>query len=185
MKNAILTLTAIAVLAVGACAQNAAPPVAQVPAPQAGPATLNPDPCVLVALRSLHPRMVDSLATWLKLTSDQKIKVADLLTKAEADLQPAVKAQRKAAEDFVALMVKSTPSEHELTAAAAIAESAEQVMLIAKVRTLVALRALLTAEQNEAMSKWLDRWSAAWKPMTQMPQPLAPLTPPAGPTPRK
>ncbi len=114
----------------------------------------------------------------MNLTDDQKIKVTDLLVKAEKDSEPAVMAQKKAAEDFVTLLGKQDASEKDLRAAAISAESAEQALIMEKIKTLMALRALLTSGQNEALSKWLDRWTAQWKPM---PQPLLPAPMPVSP----
>jgi Spy/CpxP family protein refolding chaperone len=62
-----------------------------------------------------------------------------------------------------------------LSAAAASAEAAEQTLLVDKVKTLVTLRALLTPEQNELLSKWLDRTLIAWKPRPVIQQAPTPV----------
>ena len=123
--------------------------------------------------------MIDPLAIWLNLTPDQKTRAADLLNKSEADFQPLIKVQKKAAEDFVGLLAKPNATEQELTDAAIKAQSAEQALLLFKVKELVALRGLLTTQQNEALSTRLEHWSAPWRQVTS--QPKAIDSPPAAP----
>ena len=138
MRKAISVIVLTTILS-GASYAQALPPAAPTPA-AAAPAPLNPATCVLVALRMLQPRTVPSLAAVINLTDNQKNKVTDLLTKAEKDSEPAVMAQRQAAQDFVALLTNKGASESDLRAAAIRAESAEQVLIIDKIKTLTALR---------------------------------------------
>ena len=167
MRKTVFILAIIVLLSAGAFAADQSAPVN-------APALLSPAPCVLMALRGLHPRLVPAIATALELTSEQQTKVTALLTKDEEDSQPAVRAQMNAAEEFVNLLGKADASEPALTRAAKDAEAAEETLLIQKVKTLTSLRALLTVTQNQALSKWLERTSAPWQPRPAMhaPTPL-------------
>jgi Spy/CpxP family protein refolding chaperone len=179
MRRLLLTLAlwvALAAVAGAAFAQNApvAPPKPAVPrttAP-ANPMAVPPPPrmemtrsapCILPTLRLVNPQMMQTLSMRLSLTDDQKSKVADLLDKADKEIKPKIEAQIKAGQDYVAQLTKPTVTQAELTAVADKAMKAETDVLMARINTLFALKALLTPDQNKLLADRLAQYSYPWR----------------------
>lgn len=150
-------------------------------APIIGPQTMmGPVPCVLSALRVLHPRMTPMLAARLSLSDEEKAKVLDLLTKADEALKPKIEAQKKAAEEFVNSLTKDGLDQAALIAAGENAMKAESAILAEKIKTLADLRAILTSRQKIELNKMLEQFSSPWKP--RPPAEAQPVMPPAAPS---
>jgi len=122
-----------------------------------------PRPCILATFRPLSPQMTPVLVGRLKLEDPVKTKVTELLAKADADLKPNIDAQRKASEAFVVVLAKPNATESELAAAGEVVMKAEAEIVAQKVKTIVALRALLTSEQNDELSKLIDQYTSPWR----------------------
>ena len=144
--------------------------------------------CVVPTLRVISARMVQTLAIKLQLSEVDKAKVLNLLTKSEEDSAALFEAQRKAAEDYAIALTKDTTTQAELLAAAEKATKAEGEVLNLKIKTLFALRAKLTPEQNTALTALLKQNAMMWLPremrmMPPLPVPDGPpLTTPTAPT---
>lgn len=140
-----------------------------------------PAPCIVPATRVLHPRMVDMLAARLSLTEDQQKKIADLLTRVEEDMAPVIEAQQAAARDFVIAFGNPDTSQADLVAAAEKAMKAELAIMTERIKTLYALRALLTPEQNKSFSELLEQYTSPWRAQGAQPRVVPPRpTPPPG-----
>lgn len=155
---------AISTLGGTAFAQAAAPP-----APPVAPAQLQqranyvrPVPCILPTMRLINP-----LTARLNLSGDQKTKVDELLTKADADLKIKVDDQAKAAAAYVTLLTNPKTSQADLTAAAVKAMKAESDVLEQRIQTLFSLKALLTADQNKLLCDFLAQATIPWTDMVQ------------------
>ena len=190
MKKILLVIAlsfALVALAGALFAQGAATSAAATVAPPAPPAppqlpsrieTLRPVPCILPTLRLISP-----LSGRLNLTEDQRTKVTELLTKADADLKPKIENQIKVAADYVKVLVNTDATQAELVAAANNSMKAETDVLMARIQTLFAMRALLTPDQNKQLSEYLAQATIPWSDRAHVlggrPQTTVPTPPPA------
>ncbi len=175
---------AVAVAPVIAQEKPEAPPAP--PAPGAAPTALQvlvnpqslPAPCPLYIFRFMQPRGADILARELKLTDEQKSKVAEVLTKFSEDLQPKVTAQRSAGAEFAAAVANPESTPAAITAAADKVMKAELDIVSEDAKTLQTLRGMLTPEQAELFRVFLDRYGATYRPRTATaPMPAPPAAP--------
>jgi Spy/CpxP family protein refolding chaperone len=134
-------------------------------------------PSILPTLRLIDAQMAPTLGFVLNLTDDQKTKVLDLLTKSDNDQKPKIEAQAKAAQDYIALLGKSDATQTDLLAAADKVLKAESEIMAVRIGALVALRAILTPEQNKKLSDAVAQPAHRWLPQPGAP-PAPPLTPP-------
>jgi Spy/CpxP family protein refolding chaperone len=142
---------------------------------------IQPAPCALTALRLIQPNSVTMFEARLKLTPDQKAKVADLLKKAEEALKPKIELQRAAAGKFQDSLITKGATEATIIADGQAAMAAETALLVEKIKTLMALRALLTEDQNAELDKIFRQFGMPWR---QAPPPGAQSSAsPAQPTP--
>lgn len=188
MKKTLLVLAlsfALVALAGVVFAQGAPAPAAAAPAAvtQASPPppTMQPRsdiprpvPCILPTLRLINP-----LSSRLSLTDDQKTKVTDLLSKADADLKSKIESQAKIANDYITVLINTSATQADLTAAAEKAMKAETDVLMQRIQTLFALRALLTPEQNKQLSDYLAQATIPWSDRPHMSSPMRGNVPPA------
>lgn len=184
MKRLLISLMFIALItaaAVAVVAQEAPPPAPVVPRPAVSPASgmSYPAPCILTAMRLVHPGWIATLNDRLKLTTEQMAKVNSLLSKAEEDSKPLVQAQRAAAEEFVVVLAKPNATEAEITAAAKKTMDAETALISAKAKTLVEIRSLLTEEQKKVFTEMLEQYTSNWRPRPAA-RPAGAPVPPAG-----
>jgi len=177
----IPALSIVVVLTLVATGAFAEPPAALGAA--APPMRLEPRPCTLLALRFIQPQMVPALAKSLSLTDEQKTQVTDLLTKAEAALKPKIEEQRDIAKQFVVAMASSDVSQAALVSALEKAMKAEGSIAAEKIKTLFALRAILTDQQKTELNKIIEQRTESWRRegfAAGVPTPLAPpIAPPA------
>lgn len=172
--------------AAGAFAQTVAPNAAATPvvvtaAPlpaspaSARPHVARPVPSILPTLRLIDSGMLPTLSFLLNLTDDQKTKAEDLLSKADEDRKPKVAAQVKAASEYIALLGKTSSSQADLTAAAQKVLAADNDLMAARIKALVAFRTVLTPEQNARLAKELQETASRWLPQDNAAgPPLAP-----------
>ena len=162
-------------------------PASPIEAPVAVPVVRSPQPapCITSAMRTLQPRMAEMLAIRLKMTNEQKQKLVDLLVNADKELAPKIEAQRAAAQSFVTALANKASTEADLTAAAEKAMKAETELVDARVKTFVALRAQLTAEQNEAFSQIMAQYTMLWQQTSPAATPATPTPAPAAPAEKK
>jgi len=187
MRKVLLTLTlcvALAALVGVAFAQDAPAPKPAVTSPVPTPApptieVLRSGPCILPTLRIINPQMVQILSASLSLTDDQKAKLTELLESSDSVLKPKIEVQIKAGQDYVALLTKVGSTQTELAAAADKAMKAETDVLMAKIGAFVAVRGLLTADQNEQFSKRLSQYMRPWLGGGEVPPPPVPGHAPA------
>lgn len=166
MRTLLVTI-ALVTVACAAIAQGAAAP----PAPPAGGAPptgprgemLRPVPCIVPTLRLINPQALAMLSARLNLTEDQKTRIGDMLTKADADIKPKLEAQGKSASEYATLLGDPGVAQAKLTAAAEKTMKAESDVLLARVQTLFALKALLTPEQNKQFSEFLSQSTMPWR----------------------
>lgn len=168
MRSVVVAVTVVlmsCVLIGSALAEEAAPAAAPsgAPAQPPRPVVAPPTMCIVPAMRLVNARMVDTMTDRLQLSEDQQKKITELLTKAERDLTPKVEAQRKAGEEFVTLLARENAGADELAAAAEKASKAETAVVVDKVKTLLALRAMLTAEQNKTLSEMIEQYTMMWR----------------------
>lgn len=97
------------------------------------------------------------LSSRLKLTDEQKSKINDLMSKADAAVKPKIESQKKAVDKYMQLLQKNDVTETELIAAADEAIKAESVIVTEKLKTLQALRALLNDDQKTELNSMLTR----------------------------
>jgi Spy/CpxP family protein refolding chaperone len=121
-----------------------------------------PAPSVLTALRVIALGSYPVLESQLKLTDAQKPQVRDLLTKAEEKFKTLIEAQRKAGRAFVEALTAKIDEARMISLGQAAAK-ADADLIAEKVRTLNALRALLTDQQNADLNTVLDRAAMMWK----------------------
>lgn len=156
----VLAVSIVLSAPAGACfAQGAAPP----PGAPANRPVVAPKPCIVTSLRLLNPRVMHVLNDRLKLSAEQEPKVRDLLTKSEEAAKPLVEAHRKAAEEYVMLLVKPGANQADIIAAAERASKVEAAIVAEQVKTLFALRALLNGEQNSQLNTLIDGQTTIWK----------------------
>ncbi len=165
------SLTVFAQTTPSAPGSSAPPPVIISPASV-------PAPSVLTALRVMSLQSYPVLESQLKLADAQKPRVRDLLTKAEGKFRPLIEAQRKAGRTFVEALTAKTDEARMISLGQA-ATKADADLIAEKVRTLNALRALLTDQQNADLNKVLDRAAMMWKMGPGSPPPTPAATPPA------
>lgn len=161
----VLELRGIAVVLVVICALVCATGAFGQAAPPAGapPMRLEPRPCALMMLRFLRPSMVPSLVKILSLTDDQTSKVTDLLTKADEAAKPKVEDQRKATKDFATALASPDASQAALVTAFEKAMKSETAIAAESVKTLFALRGLLTDQQKADFTKMIESRTDAWR----------------------
>lgn len=109
------------------------------------------------------------LGEQLKLSDDQKAKVADILNKLEEAQKPLIKTQRLAAEEFVVSLTKPGLQAVELQAGAEAAMKAEAAILTERIKTLVGLRAALAPDQLTELNKMIDQTTIPWRPGASSP----------------
>jgi len=145
--------------------------------PPPAPSTLGPmsfpRPSILFAFRFLNPRAVDSMAKELNLSDAQKAQVTELINKLEEASKPKIQAQHKAAEEFAVALADPSKTEAELKAAADKVFKAESDLVAENIKTLNAIRALLTQEQSAAMKKFLEQRTMPYR-TSIMPAPAGP-----------
>lgn len=167
MKNTSLALALsvllVVVIGAGVFADEPAPPTPGAPPGAEVKMPVMPAPCIVPTTRILHPRMVDMLSARLNLGEDQKTKISDLLSSADEALTPQIEAQQQAARDFAVAFGKVDTSQADLIAAAEKAMKAETSIVTERIKTLYALRALLTAEQNKTLSDLLEQYTSPWR----------------------
>lgn len=151
----------LASLTVFADTTPSAPESSATPPVMISPASV-PAPSVLTALRMISIQSYPVLESQLKLTDAQKPRVRDLLTKAEEKFKTLIEAQRKAGRAFVEALTAKT-DETMLISLGQAAAKADADLIAEKVKTLDALRALLTDQQNMDLNKALDRIGIMWK----------------------
>lgn len=195
MKNALGIFISLALLVSTAAIAADESPAAQPPPPGAAPAgpgpaamgTPNPRsfpaPGILMAFRFLHPRAAVVLAEQLKLTDDQRTKVADLVEKLDEALNPKVEVQRKAADAFANAMIDSNTTQAAIAAAAEKVMKAELDLISEYTKALQDVRALLTQEQSKLLQQFLERHTMPFRAMRPRPPADQPPPPsaPAGP----
>ena len=182
--SGLLVAWGAAVLAQGPAAAPATTPAAPAMAPAMLAPMLSPTPCILQALRLLHPQLMPFLAKRLNLTDAQKTQIADLLTKSEDAIKPKIEEQRKAAADFAIAMAKSDTTEAALLAAAEKAQKAEMAIIADRIKTLVAVRAAFTDQQKTDFTQFVEQRTMIWRGEAFPPRPMPPAKPvPNGPAP--
>lgn len=159
----VLALCTVVISLASACIAREAPPAPGPIPSQPHPLGL-PSPCILSSLRILQPNVIVTMAEFLKLNDQEKTKVQELLTKANAAAAPLLETLKKADSDYVNLLTDPNSTQADLTAAADKAMKAEQAVMDEKIKTLYTLRAALTPEQNKQLSEVLSRFTAIWKP---------------------
>lgn len=187
----VLALVILAVCLSVTCFSQAAPPAAtaepgvSATAITPGSPSSVPSPCVVNALRILSPQRIQMLAERLKLTDDQKTRIAGILNKSEDMQKPLIQTQKVAAEEFVVGLTKAGLHEAELQAVADAAMKAESVILTQRIKTLVALRAALNPDQVTELNTMIDQTTVIWRSGGSAPgfntMPPPPTTPPAPP----
>lgn len=173
MKNILFVLALSVILVVvvtAAFAEDSSAPVGPVNSvtqqkPIMPPAskTPYPAPCIAPTLRVLQSSMLPMLTTRLNLTADQQTKIKDLVTQCEQACLPKIEAQIQATQNYITLLTKDGVTEAELTAAVNTTMKAEGDILIEKVKTLTAIRALLTPDQNKTLTEMLTQWTSPWQ----------------------
>jgi Spy/CpxP family protein refolding chaperone len=162
-----LELRVIAIVLVVICALVCVTgALAQGPAtPPASPAfmRLEPRPCALMALRFIRPSMVPSLAKNLNLTDEQTAKITDLLAKADDALKPKIEEQRKATKDFATALTSPDASQAAIVSAFEKAMKSETAIAAESVKTLFALRGLLTDQQKADFNKMVETRTDPWR----------------------
>lgn len=123
------------------------------------PASVMPLPCPVSSLHIISGRAIRLLTARLDLTDDQKTKVENLLTKADDELKPVIEEQKKANERYTKLLLSNDTSESDLNAAAMEAMKVEPKIMAQKIKTLVALRALLNDDQKTKLNTILGQFS--------------------------
>lgn len=136
-----------------------------------------PRPSILFAFRFLHPRAIDSMAKDLNLSDAQKAQVTQLINKLDEISKPKIQAQHKAAEEFAIALADPSKTEAELKAAADKVFKAESDLVVENIKTLNAIRALLTQEQSAAMKKFLEQRTMPYR-TSIMPTLAGPPPPP-------
>lgn len=165
---------------VSAQAAPAAPPSEPLSAPSIFPRhenILRPVPSILPTLRSIDSEMLPLLVFKLNLTDDQKAKAQGLLAKSDDEQKPKIEAQNKAAQEYIALLGKPDAKQADLLAAAQNVFKAEGEIMAVRIGALIALRAMLTPEQNKKLSDALEQPSRRWLRQPDAP-PVTPPTPP-------
>lgn len=178
MNRILYTLILICALAAASAASFAqsTPPAATAPPQLIDPSAV-PAPGVLSALRLIALQSYPVLETQLKLTDAQKPQVRGLLEKAEARFKPLIEAQRNAGRAFVEALASKT-DEAKLISLGQAATKGDADLIAEKVKTVTAIRALLTGQQNTDLNALLGRISLMWKtvprPVPNPPQPSLP-----------
>lgn len=171
----VLTVVCLLVAAVPCLAADVV-----APKPEVRPVT--PKPCVMQSLYMLQTEGMKFQAERLKLTEDQKTKLDEVTGKSDDALKPLIEAQRKASQDYAALLIKPDARVAEVKTAAEAAVKAEGAILAERVNRLFAIRALLTPEQLAEFNSNLEMQTRIWRmdnPGVPQPRPAAPK--PAGP----
>ncbi len=137
-----------------------------------------PRPSILFAFRFLNPRSIDSMARDLNLSDAQKAQVTQLINKLEETSKPKIQAQHKAVEEFAIALADQSKTESELKAAADKVFKAESDLVTENIKTLNAIRALLTQEQSTAFKKFLEQRTMPYRTSIT----LTPAGPPASPS---
>jgi Spy/CpxP family protein refolding chaperone len=161
MKKMLFILALILLFPAAAAVAEDVPPPPPPPAPsQEHSAVLTnvfPAPSPLSTLHIISRSGISMLSSRLKLTDEQKSKINDLMSKADAAVKPKIESQKKAVDKYMQLLQKNDVTETELIAAADEAIKAESVIVTEKLKTLQALRALLNDDQKTELNSMLTR----------------------------
>lgn len=154
-------------------AVTAAPPAAP-PSPSARPHGIRPAPSILPTLRLIDSGMLPTLGFLLTLTEEQKTKAQDLLSKSDEEMKPMIAAQVKAASEYIALLGQTKSNQADLAAAARRVLAADADLMDVRIKSFVAFRGLLTAEQNTRLAQELQQTASRWLPQAPSSPPPAP-----------
>ncbi len=179
-----LTLfTCILALSMGFCSAGFGEEVAPPPPPAVPPApvdaqpSINPPPspstsapslCVVNALRVLNAKMLPQMAEQLKLTDEQKAKISAIIAASDEAQKPLIQTQRRVAEQFVGSLMGPNLQEVEVQAGADLAMKSEAAILTHRVKTLFAIRQVLTPDQITALDTMISRTTLIWRPAAMM-----------------
>jgi len=181
LKRCVIVCVAVCLLA------STGTSIAQQPTaapPSAAPMRLEPRPCALMALRFIRPSMVPRLTRDLGLSDEQAAKATDVLTKADEAMKPLVEEQRRATAEFARALAKPDSSHAALVSAFEKAMKAETAMASEMIKTLFALRDLLTDQQKQQFNKLIETQTGPWtREITAPATGSQPAPAPAAPSP--